>query len=170
MLLNENERGSSTGTLMPHSGQASFDEYSRSSPPTTATCTSPLASFIANSTDCRQAMLDSRLHQQPVDHQLDGVVLALVQLDLVVGDVAQLAVDAGAREALLRQLVELLLELAFAPANDGRQHHHPVLGLQVHHLLHDLVGRLPRDRLAHIAGNAARRWRNTAGAGSRKSR
>ncbi len=52
MLLNENERGSSTGTLMPHSGHASFDEYRCSSPPTTATCTSPLASFMANSTDC----------------------------------------------------------------------------------------------------------------------
>src|ERR1035441_2251835 len=51
MLLNENERGSSTGTLMPHSGQASLDEYKCSSPPTTATCTNPLASFMANSTE-----------------------------------------------------------------------------------------------------------------------
>src|SRR5665811_2139887 len=50
MLLNENERGSSTGTLMPHSGQASFDEYSRSSPSTMATSTRPPASFIADST------------------------------------------------------------------------------------------------------------------------
>src|SRR5271166_602083 len=50
MLLKENDRGSRTGTLTPQSGQASLDEYSRSSPPTTATCTSPLAIFIANST------------------------------------------------------------------------------------------------------------------------
>src|SRR5271167_162419 len=50
-LLNENDRGSSTGTLMPHSGHASFDEYSRSSPPTTATMTKPFASSIAVSID-----------------------------------------------------------------------------------------------------------------------
>src|ERR1019366_6753187 len=31
-----------------------------------------------------QPVLDSRLHQQTVNHQLDGVVLALVQLDLVI--------------------------------------------------------------------------------------
>ena len=90
-------------------------------------------------------MLNSRLHQQAVNHQFDGVVLALVQLDLVIGNVAQLIVDAGASEALLRQLVQFFLELALAPANDGRHDHHPVLGLQVHHPLHDLVGRLARD-------------------------
>ncbi len=95
-------------------------------------------------------MLDPRLHQQPVNHQFDGVVLALVQRDLVVGNIAQLTVDARAREALLRQLVELLLELAFAPAHDRRHDHHPVLGLQVHHALHNLVGRLPRDGAATL--------------------
>src|SRR3984957_6848044 len=51
MLLNENDRGSSCGTLMPQSGHASFSEYRVSSPPTTATCTSPPASFIARPTD-----------------------------------------------------------------------------------------------------------------------
>src|SRR5262249_23595448 len=50
--LKENERGSSTGTLIPQSGQANFSEYSCSSPPTTATCTSPPASFIAVANDC----------------------------------------------------------------------------------------------------------------------
>ena len=51
MLLNENERGSSWGTLMPQSGQANFSEYSCSSPPTTATSTRPPANFIARPTD-----------------------------------------------------------------------------------------------------------------------
>src|SRR5271169_1962892 len=49
MLLNENERGSNTGTLIPHSGQASLDEYKCSSPPTTAINTSPFARLIASS-------------------------------------------------------------------------------------------------------------------------
>ena len=93
----------------------------------------------------RQTVLDSRLHQQSVNHQFDGVVLALVQLDLVVGNVAQLIVNAGSGEALLRQLVQFLLKLSLAPANDGRHDHHPVLGLQVHYPLHNLVGRLARD-------------------------
>ena len=46
-LLNENERGSSCGTLVPQLGHASFCEYSFSSPLTTATITSPLASLAA---------------------------------------------------------------------------------------------------------------------------
>ena len=46
-LLKENDRGSSCGMLAPHSMQASFCEYSRSSPFTTAISTSPLASLVA---------------------------------------------------------------------------------------------------------------------------
>ena len=119
---------------------------------------------------CGQPALDTRLHQQAIDHQFDGVVLALVEFDFLVGNVTQLAVNAGTRVALLRQLVELLLELAFTSANDGRQDHHPIFGLQLHHLLHDLVGRLPRNLAARIAGNAERLPTNTAGAGSRRFR
>src|ERR1700686_228110 len=40
-LLNENDRGSSCGTLDPHSGHTSLLEYRRSGPLTTATSTSP---------------------------------------------------------------------------------------------------------------------------------
>ena len=46
-LLKLKLRGSGSGTLAPHSGQARLFEYSRSSPLTTATVTSPPASFIA---------------------------------------------------------------------------------------------------------------------------
>ena len=45
--MNENDRGSSCGTLVPHSVQASFCEYSRSSPLTTTISTRPLASLVA---------------------------------------------------------------------------------------------------------------------------
>src|SRR5262245_49074571 len=52
------ERGSSCGTLMPQSGQASFSENVNSWPPTTATVTRPEASFKDVAMDCssRDAM------------------------------------------------------------------------------------------------------------------
>src|ERR1700720_519679 len=46
------ERGSSCGTEIPQSGQASFSEKTCSLPPTTATVTSPLASLSAVTMDC----------------------------------------------------------------------------------------------------------------------
>src|SRR5579884_1909137 len=46
-LLKENERGSSCGMLVPSFGHASFSEYNRSGPSTTATTTSPPAHFSA---------------------------------------------------------------------------------------------------------------------------
>jgi len=87
------------------------------------------------------------------------VVLALVELDIFVGNVAQLAIDAGAGVSLLRQLVEFLPELAFAAAHDRRQHHDAFVRLERHHLLHDLVSRLPRDLPATLRAmrNANRR-------------
>src|SRR5215467_5669183 len=50
--LKLNDRGSSTGTEIPQSGHASFSENVCSLPPTTATVTSPLASFSAVAMDC----------------------------------------------------------------------------------------------------------------------
>ena len=50
-LLKENERGSISGTLVPQFGHADFCEYSRSSPSTTATITSPSAIFMAVASD-----------------------------------------------------------------------------------------------------------------------
>ena len=50
--LKLNERGSSCGTEMPQSGQASFSEKTCSLPPTIATVTSPFASFSAVAMDC----------------------------------------------------------------------------------------------------------------------
>ena len=45
-------------------------------------------------------MLDSRLHQQTVNHDLDRVVLSLIQANLVF-QVHQLAINASAGEAVL---------------------------------------------------------------------
>ena len=86
-----------------------------------------------------QPLLDARLHQQAIDHHFDGVVLALVELRLVF-QVEQLAINAGAVEAMRRQFLHLFFEFALASAHDGRQHHDAVFRLQRHHALHDLLG------------------------------
>ena len=72
-----------------------------------------------------QAMLDAGLHQQAVDHHFDGVILALVEIQIVI-QIHDFAVDAGPRVAVLEQRLHLFLEFAFAPAHDRRQHHHAV--------------------------------------------
>ena len=76
-----------------------------------------------------QAMLDARLHQQAVDHYFDGVVLALVEIEVVI-EVHDFAVDAGAGVAVLEQRLHLFLEFAFAPADDRRQDHYTILRSQ----------------------------------------
>src|SRR5919198_1083292 len=79
-----------------------------------------------------QSPLDAGLDQQPVHHDFDGVVLALVELYLLF-HAAQLAVDARSHEPLLHQLFHLLLELAFAPAHDRGKDHDAVFRAQRHH-------------------------------------
>ena len=64
-----------------------------------------------------QAALDSGLQQQAVDHDLDGVILAPVEFDLLI-QLAQLLVHAHAQKAFRRELLEELAELTLAPAHD----------------------------------------------------
>ena len=116
-----------------------------------------------------QALLDARLHQQPVHHHFDGVIPALVERDLFV-ERAQHAIDAGAHEALPRQLFQVLLVFALAPAHHRRQHHDAVFRPQRQHVLQNLLGGLARNLVARRPGNAACRSRNRAGAGSRRFR
>ncbi len=94
-------------------------------------------------------MLDAGLHQQAVDHDFDGVVLALVELEIVF-QAHQFAVDASAREAVLDELFHLLLELALASANDGSQNHDAIFRLEVHDARDDLICRLARDRASAL--------------------
>ncbi len=91
-------------------------------------------------------MLNARLHQQAVDHDLNRVVLALVQIEVVI-QVYQFAINAGSGVAVLEQRLHLFFELALAPAHNRRQHHYTVLRRQRHHPLHNLLGRLPADGL-----------------------
>ena len=105
-----------------------------------------------------EAVFDSGLHQQAIDDDFEGVVLALVE-GQVVFEVHQFAIDAGAGEAVLDQLLHFFFELAFAATNDGRHDHDAVVGCKRHDTLYDLLRRLAGDGLAAIRamGNADRR-------------
>ena len=88
--------------------------------------------------------LDARLHDQPIDDDVDGVVAPAIELDVFV-ERAERAVDARLGEPFFLQLGELLLELPFAAADDRRQHVDArILRIQHHHV-HDALERLRGD-------------------------
>ena len=94
-----------------------------------------------------QPLAQLALHHEPVDDDRDVVLVLLVEHDLLV-EPAQLAVDLGPGEALGPELLELLAVLALAAPDDRRQHHEPGAVGQLHHLIDDLLRRLPADRPA----------------------
>ena len=92
-------------------------------------------------------MLDPRLHQQAVNHDFDGVILSLVEIDQrLVVEADQFPVNPRPGIAVLDQRLHLFLEFALAPADDRRHHHDSIFRTQRHHPLHNLVGGLPADR------------------------
>ena len=105
----------------------------------------PSASATAVSTRVGQPLAQLRPHHQPVHHHRDVVLVALVEDDLLL-ELAQLAVDLHAREALAAQLGQLLAVLALAPAHDRRHDHEPRALVQAHDLVDDLLRRLRGDR------------------------
>ena len=93
------------------------------------------------------------LHVQPVDHDLDVVLLVLLQrrplargTDAVQPD--HDAVDPGPGVALGLQVAEQLAVLALAPAHHRGQHLEPGALVQLQHPVDDLLRALPRDRSA----------------------
>ncbi len=116
-----------------------------------------------------QAALGRRLHGEPVDDHLDGVLLLLVELGGVVERVG-LAVDADPREPVGLQLPEELDVLALAAADHRGEHLEPPPLLEGEHAVDDLLGRLPLDRARRRRGSAAGRRARRAGAGSRRPR
>ena len=93
------------------------------------------------------------LDRQAVDHDLDRVLLLLVQGRRVVERVG-LAVDPGPGEPLGLELAEQLDVLALAAPDDRRQHLEAAALLQGQDAVDDLLGGLPLDRGA--AGGAVR--------------
>src|SRR5580693_6850760 len=92
-------------------------------------------------------MLDSWLHEQTINHDFNGVIFSLVEIngDLVI-ETDKFAIDARPRVAMFDQRLHFFLELALASADDRRHHHDPILRTQRHDALHNLVCRLAADR------------------------
>ncbi len=100
-----------------------------------------------------EPLLRGGLHRQPVDDDLDVVLLLLLQRRWV-GQRVHDPVDADPGVTLGGQLREQVDVLALAAPDDGREHLEPGALLQVEHLVHDLLRRLPADR--RTAGRAVR--------------
>jgi hypothetical protein len=77
------------------------------------------------------------------------VVVLLVELDLLVHS-TQRAIHPDPAVALEAELLEELLELALAAADDGRHHHEARPLLQGHDAIGDLLHGLPLDRLTAL--------------------
>ena len=90
------------------------------------------------------AFLAARLEREAIDDNLDAVVLTAVEGDFLVERV-QHAVDAGANEALARELFQVLFIFAFSAAHDGREDHDSLALRNGEDLLQDLLGALARD-------------------------
>ena len=88
-------------------------------------------------------------HHHPVDHDLDVVLLALVERgDLV--EPVHLSVDPDPREAAGREALEDVLELALAVLHERREQGQPGALRERGHLAGDLLGALTSDDLAAV--------------------
>ena len=84
------------------------------------------------------------LHHQPVDDDGDVVLVLLVEVDVLL-ELAHLAVDLDAREAVGAELLEQLAVLALAAAHHRRDDAEPGAAVEVAHLVDDLLDALPGD-------------------------
>ena len=90
-------------------------------------------------------MFNAGLHQQAIDHDFNGVVLSLIEIDFIF-KIDQFAIDTSPGEAVLDQLLHLFFELALAATHNRSHDHDAILRGQGHHPLDDLLGGLARDR------------------------
>ena len=89
-------------------------------------------------------MFNSGLHQQTIDDNLNGVVLSLIEAE-VVFQIYQFPIHSGPSEAMLDQFVHLLFEFTLSAPHDRGQHHDAVFGSQSHYSLDDLFRGLTGD-------------------------
>ena len=116
-----------------------------------------------------EAQPDVVLDLEAIDDRIDAMLLAQVERRRLV-EFVDLAVDARANEALRHQVRHQLHVLALAVGDDRRQQHQRRAFRQREHLVDHLADRLRLEvgvvvRAARDAGA-----RDTAGAGSRRSR
>ena len=95
----------------------------------------------------RRAIVIGMADDEPVDDDLDRVLVLLVELDLLV-EVVELAVDPDPDEARLLGAGEELLVLALAVADERCHEHHPLALGQGVDLVDHLLDRLPLDLAA----------------------
>ena len=93
--------------------------------------------------------LDAGAAHEPVDDDLDRVLLVPLELELG-RQVDDLAVDPGPRVALARELVEQRVVLALAAPHDRREHLEAGAVGQLQHPVDDLLRRLAGDQLAAV--------------------
>ena len=93
----------------------------------------------------REPLAEVGLHHEPVDDDLDRVLVLLVEDDLLL-EQPLLAVHLHAREAVGAQLLEHVLVLALAVAHDRRVDRELRPLGQLEHLVDDRLLRLARDR------------------------
>ncbi len=85
-----------------------------------------------------EAAFDARPPHQPVDDDLDLVLLVPLELELG-REVDDLAVDPSARESLAGELVEQRVVLALAAAHDRREHLEARAVGELQHAVDDLL-------------------------------
>ncbi len=99
-----------------------------------------------------EARGNSRLDEQAVDDDFDGVVLTLIN-DWEIVERNQFSIDSSADVAVLREFFEFLAKGALTAAHDRRENHDAVVRLAefaVENGLDDLLTGLARDGLAAI--------------------
>ncbi len=145
-LLNENERGESSGTDTSHRAQASFWERSRSPLPSTETSTTPEA---RSSAFCRLARRRSRVPSRRARRSTSTSMRCVRRGSSRDGleEARGAAVDARALEAAGPGGGELLAVAALPAARDGRRHHRDEAVGLLHEPPRHLVGALRGDRL-----------------------
>ena len=147
--LKEKIRGCSSGSETPWSGQAKFSEKSSCSPGLDEIDRDQTFGERRRRLDrLREPQPQVGAHHEPVDDDLDRVLELLVELGHALLEDVLLAVDLDAREALADQVLEDVLVLALAVADDRRVDREARPLLELEHLVDDRVEALPRDRLA----------------------
>ena len=114
---------------------------------TSSTTSRPPASPSAVSTESVSRRLHALARDEAVDDDLDVVLELLLERGRL-GELHDLAVDPGAREALALQLLEQVGVLALAAADDRREHLVPRALRQLEQPVDDLLRRLRGDALA----------------------
>ena len=170
-LLKLKMRGWISGSEMPQWTQANFSlkVSVRASSPASSTSTRPSASSSGGLDGVGEPPPQALLHHQPVDDDGDVVLELLVEVDVLL-ELAHLAVDLDAREALGAQLLEQLAVLALAAAHDRGDDAEAGARLELADVVDDLLRRSGRRSGARSWGSAGGRRARRAGAGSRRSR